>query len=239
MKKMIPCLLVLVIATACVSYKRQEVPFQPPTAINNMQTINGMELAAISYADEKKAGEAFGFNIIKAGLLPVQIVVDNKSTGSFQFNPGQTFLVDAQGNYWNLLDQATAYDRLEKSSEYAGIAKQAGKRSLLGAAGGAVVGAAIGILTGNNVGEAIGKGAALGAAGGAVFGGGEEMNSDDAEQAIKKDLMNRQLENKAITPNTLARGFLFFPAEAASAGQLRLQVIDVETKAAHNLFFNL
>ncbi|MFZ5564285.1 MAG: YMGG-like glycine zipper-containing protein [Thermodesulfobacteriota bacterium] len=239
MKKIVPCLLALVIVTACVPYKRQEVPFQPPAAFDNMQSINGMELAALSYADEKKAGEAFGFNIIKAGLLPVQVVVDNKSAGSFQFNPGQTFLVDAGGNYWNLLDQSTAYDRLDKSSEYARIAKQAGKRSLLGAAGGAVVGAAIGILTGNNVGEAIGKGAAIGAAGGTLFGAAEEMDSDDAEQAIRKDLMNRQLENKAIMPNTLARGFLFFPAEAASARQLRLQVVDVETKATHNLFFDL
>ena len=65
------------------------------------------------------------------------------------------------------------------------------------------------------------------------------MDSSDAEQAIRKDLMNRQMENKIITPGTLARGFLFFPAEAASAGQLRLQVIDVETKASQNLFFDL
>ncbi|ABW66745.1 YMGG-like glycine zipper-containing protein [Desulfosudis oleivorans] len=239
MKKLILCLLVLVMTTACVAYKQQEVPFQPPAAFSNMQTVNNMELAAMAYADEKKAGQAFGFNILKAGLLPVQIVVDNKSTAAFQFNPGQTFLVDANGNYWNLLDQATAYDRLEKSSEYARIAKQAGKRSVLGAAGGAVVGAAIGILTGNNVGEAIGKGAAIGAAGGTIFGAAEEMDSSDAEQAIRRDLMNRQMENKIITPGTLARGFLFFPAEAASAGQLRLQVIDVETKASQNLFFDL
>lgn len=239
MKKFLFSICILATVTACVSYKQQQVPFRPPASFSNMQTLNGLDLAAMVYADEEQAEQAFGFNIRKAGLLPLQIVADNKSAVSFQLNPDQTFLVDAEGNYWNLLKQSTAYERLEQSSEYARIAKQAGKRSLLGAAGGAVVGAAIGILTGDNVAAAMGKGAAVGAAGGTLFGASEELGSDDAERVIKRDLVDKQMENKVIFPGVLARGFLFFPAEAPSARQLRLQIVEMGTETAHTMIFDL
>jgi hypothetical protein len=209
---------------ACTPYKSQQVPFRPPSAFSGMQVVAGAQVAAQAYVDEKDARDAFGFNIRKAGLLPVQIVIDHQGTNSLTIVPGQTFLIDATGNYWNLLDGRTAYERLEKSSEFASIAKGAGKGSVLGAAGGAIVGAAIGILTGENIGETLGKGAAIGAAGGAVLGGTEAGGSGEVESQISRDLANKQLENRPLEPGMLSRGFLFFPGEATSATQLRLQV---------------
>ncbi len=232
------CLLVL-FTVSCSTYKSQEVSFKPPSAYPGMQMVDGAQVAAEAYADKSKAKEVFGFDIRGAGLLPVQIVIDNTGSHGLDIVPGQTFLIDSAGSYWNVLDNRTTYQRLEKSSDYGEIARGAGKGSLIGAAGGAIVGAAIGIVSGENVGTAVAKGAALGAAGGAVFGGAQSGTSGDAGRQISRDLANKQLENKTINAGTLGRGFLFFPAEATSAKELRVQFKEADTGVLHTAVFPL
>lgn len=224
---------------ACTPYESREVPFKPPTAFANMQTVAGAQVAAQAYADPAVAKKAFGFDIRAAGLMPVQVVIDNRGTQGLMIVPGQTFLIDAKGNYWNLLDSRTAYERVEKSSEFATIAKGAGKGSVLGAAGGAIVGAAIGILSGRNFAENLGKGAAAGAAGGALIGGANAGGNEEASRQISHDLATKELENRAISPGSLGRGFLFFPGEAPSASQLRLQLQEEGSGKRFTLFFRL
>jgi len=227
--------IIVMLLAACTSYKSQEVSFKPPSAFPGMQVADGAQVAAEAYADKAKAQEAFGFDIRGAGLLPVQVVIDNVGSSTLEVVPDQTFLIDALGNYWNLLDRRTAYERVEGSSEFANIAKGAGKGSVLGAAGGAVIGAAIGILAGENVGEALGKGAAAGAAGGAIIGGAHSGTSGEEGRQISRDLANKTLENRSISPGILGRGFLFFPGEAPSASQLRLQLRDIASGRLYNL----
>ncbi|PLX85080.1 MAG: hypothetical protein C0617_05150 [Desulfuromonas sp.] len=224
---------------SCTSYKSQEVSFRLPAAYPNMQAAAGAQIGAQPYADKAAAKEAFGFDIRSAGLLPVQVVMDNAGPHSLTVVPEQTFLIDNQGNLWNLLDSRTAYQRVEGSSEYARIAKGAGKGSLLGAAGGAVVGAAIGILTGENVGTSTAKGAAVGGAGGAVIGGSQEGSSEEAGRQISRDLANKSLVNQAVQPGSLGRGFLFFPGEAPTASALRLQLREVDTGRIHTVNLSL
>ncbi len=234
-------MLALVVGTlsACTSYKSQEVSFKPPTAYGNMQMVADAQVAAQSYADSVAAKQAFGFDIRSAGLLPVQVIIDNGWRSALDIVPEQTFLIDAEGNLWSLLDSRTAYQRVEKSSEYARIAKGSGKGSLLGGAGGAVIGAAIGILTGENVASATLKGAAVGAAGGAVVGGAQANTSGDASRQIGRDLATKQLVNQAVQPGSLANGFLFFPGEAPSAAQLRLQVRETQSGIVHKVMIPL
>jgi len=228
LKRTITSAAVLVIGVyllaACTSYRSQEVSFRSPASLPNMQVVAGAQVAAQVYADKTAAKEAFGFDIRAAGLLPVQVVIDNLGSASLSMVPEQTFLIDADGGMWNLLERRVAYERLEKSSEYARVAKKAGRSSVFGAAGGALVGAAIGVLSGHNVGDAALKGAALGGAGGAVIGGGQELGSDESARQISRDLANKELENKAVEAGMLAHGFLFFPGEAPSAAALRLQL---------------
>lgn len=228
MKKHLTWLLLIPFLFSCVSYKSQELSFKPPEAYKYSAVIAGANVAAKGYDDKKEAKNAFGFDIIKAGVLPIQVVFNNKSNNSLEIVPDQTFLIDNSGKYWPVLSKEKAYSRLEKSSEYNRIAKGAGKRSVLGAAGGAIVGSAVGILSGENVLSSAGKGAAVGAAGGAIFGGAEEIGSDKAEQKIRTDLAQKELENKKIKPQILATGFLFFPSEAPTAAKLRLQLKDTE-----------
>ena len=79
----------------------------------------------------------------------------------------QTFLEDADGNLWPILNREIAYERATKFSQTKQIFKEGAYGGFLGATAGAVIGAAVGIVTGENVGEAAGKGAAAGAAVGA------------------------------------------------------------------------
>ncbi|MDY0269813.1 hypothetical protein [Trichloromonas sp.] len=232
-------LLVMFALGGCASYKSQEVPFRPPAAYAGMQLVAGAQVAAEAYADSAVARENFGFDIRGAGILPVQVIIDNVGIHPLLIVPDQTFLIDSEGRYWNVLDNRTAYERLETSSEFGEIAKGVGKGSFIGAAGGALLGAAIGIVAGENVGTAAAKGAALGAAGGAVIGGTQSGTSGDAGRQISRDLANKHLENRSIAAGTLGRGFLFFPAEATSARELRVQFREVDTGQLHSLVLPL
>ncbi len=211
---------------ACARYQQKPLPFRLPGAYPNAVEAFGATIAAEAWDDPAKAKEAFGFDILKAGILPVQVIFDHQGTAPIEIVPSQSFLFDAQGQLWNILDQKMAYARIEKATDWGEVAPGAGKGALLGAAGGAIVGAAIGIVTGGNVGEAIGKGAAVGGAGGAVVGGAKGLEDSDVERSIRDDLRNRSLENKPIPPQSLSHGVLFFPSEAQGAKQLRIQVKD-------------
>jgi len=231
-------MILIFMVSGCVAYKSREASFRHPTAYANMQFVSGAQVAAESHADAKQAKDVFGFDIRAAGILPVQVIVDNSGRQELQIVPSQTFLIDGTGSMWNILGGTTAYERLEKSTEYARIVEGGGKGAVFGAAGGALLGAAIGVLTGENVGTALAKGAAIGGAGGATLGGIQGGASQEAGRQIARDLANKELQNQVIEPGSIAHGFLFFPGEAPSARSLRLQLEEIRTGVKHTLLFN-
>ena len=85
------------------------------------------------------------------------------------------------------------------------------------------------MVTGENVGSAIGKGAAVGGAAGATIGGAKAGSGGAARSAIVRDLQDKSLQNKPIAPGDLAHGIIFFPGEAQSARQLRLQLVEPDS----------
>ncbi|HEY5974867.1 MAG TPA: glycine zipper family protein [Geobacteraceae bacterium] len=220
-------LLPLMLLSACTGYKSQYVSFKPPEAYANRQLVDGIAIGGEAYADKSAADDAFGFDIRGAGLLPVQLVLNNQSGRSQSIVTNQTFLVDNAGRYWQVVPNSVAVDRLESSTQLAAFfGKGAGQGAVLGAAGGAILGAALGIVAGKSVGEAAGKGAALGAAGGAVIGGAKQGTSPERERRIIDDIRDKGLEGKEIPAEYLANGFLFFPGEANSAKEIRLQLLE-------------
>ena len=90
-----------------------------------------------------------------------------------------------------------------------------------------------GTFNGNNIAVALGKGAAVGGASGATLGGLKGAGSDNARRAIISDLRAKTLKNTPIGPKTLAHGFVFFPGEAPSVKNLRLQLIEKDTNQVH------
>jgi hypothetical protein len=228
-------LLVVILMTACARYERQVVPFKMPTAYPNATEVAGAQLAAKSYDDSKDAQAAFGFDIRGAGILPVQVIFDNKGAHSIEIIPEQTFLVDTENNLWSIIDASLAYDRISKKTELGKVLPEAGKSGLLAGAAGAIIGAAIGIVTGHNVGDAVMKGAAVGTAAGLVSGGAKGLADPDVQYQIREDLKNNSLERRAIKPHEIAHGFIFFPGESKKAKELRLQLRTLDTGQVYSL----
>ena len=209
---------------SCTTYKTQYVGFIHADDYPNRVNIDGLTIGAEAYADKAAAKEAFGFDVKKAGLLPVQVVMDNRSGDKVELVRDQTFLVDKNNRYWNLIANKAAVERVNKATQSGAILSGSGKGAGLGAATGAVLGAAFGVLTGSSVAEATGKGAAVGAAGGAVYGGAKGGTDTNRRRTIADDIRDKGLEGKIMPDQSLANGFLFFPAEAQTARELRLQI---------------
>ncbi len=218
------------------AYRAQPLPFKTPEAYNNAVMVERTAVGGTAFVDPAAAKEAFGFDVRGAGMLPVQLVFDNQGQDALNINPGQTFLEDDEGNLWPILTDAFAYERATKYAQTNKIFKEGAYNGFLGAAAGGLIGAAIGIVTGDNVAAAAGKGAALGGAAGATIGGASAYASGDARAEVVKDLRAKSLENKSIAPYSLSHGIIFFPGEAKSARQLRLQLQNAVTGQVHTVF---
>ncbi len=230
-------LLLALVLTGCgTTYKARPLAFKTPETYQNTVEAFDTQVGAQAFADPQAAKEAFGFDIRGAGMLPVQVVFDNRGSTPLTINPAQTFLEDNEGNLWPILTDRFAYERATKYAQTKQIFKEGAYGGFLGAAAGSILGAAIGIVTGEDVGSAIGKGAAVGAAGGAVIGGTRGGLGNDARSAITKDLREKSLENKAIQPGDLAHGVIFFPGEAKSARQMRLQLKQKDSDIAQTVY---
>ncbi len=229
----------LLLAGGCESYKRQVQPLKMPSAYPNAMEVAGVTIAAKSYHDRQEAKEAFGFDIVGAGLIPVQVIFDNKGKGAVEIVTAQTFLVDRENNLWPILESSMAYERIDKKTELGKVVPEGAKYGALAGIAGGIVGAAVGIVAGRNVGQAALQGAAVGAAAGAVLGGSRGLMDKDTQARIREDLQKRGLENKPIAPGDISYGFLFFPGESSKPDELRLRVREKANGGTHALIFKL
>jgi len=220
--------LFVTLLASCARYQQQVVPFKMPQAYPNATNIGDVVVASKSWDNPEEAGKAFGFDI-RPDILPIQVVFDNKGSHPLEIVADQTILVDVENHAWQVLDARLAYDRIAKKTELGEVAPNAAKYGALGAVAGGIIGAAIGIVGGQGVGDAAMKGAAAGAATGAVLGGTQGMTDSDVQRQIREDLRTRSLERRAVAPQELAHGFVFFPGEARKAQELRLRLRESDT----------
>lgn len=240
LRKQLIILCAWVVALAgCASYQSTVVPFKMPSAYPNATEVAGAVIAAYAYGEEKEAEQAFGFDIIGAGVLPVKVIFDNKGNHPLDIVATQTFLVDVDSNLWPVLEERMAYDRIQKKTELGRVAPEAGKLGGLAGIAGGVIGAAIGIVSGHNVADAAMKGAAVGAAAGITMGGSKGLADTEVQARIRSDLEKRSLENRSVRPGEIAHGFIFFPGEAKKPVELRIQVKEVDTGKVHSLIMKL
>ncbi len=217
----------LLMLFGCAGYKAKPVPYKSPASMPNALQVSGATVAAHAYADAKEAKAAFGFNIVGAGMIPIQVSFDN-GPHPLKIVAEQTYLEDNEGNIWPILEDRFAYERATKYAQTKQVFKEGAYHAFLGAAAGALVGAAVGVVTGH-FGGSVGKGAVIGAAGGGVLGGVKGLGDRDALNRLHDDFKSKSLQNKPIQPNGLAFGFIFFPGEAKSARMLRLQLEETDT----------
>lgn len=228
-------LFVLITIVGCARYERKVVPFKMPSAYSNATEVAGATIAAKAY-NQEEAKTAFGFDMVGSGVLPVQVIFDNRGRHPLKVVAGKTYLVDIQDNLWPILDQEIAYDRIARESEYGEVLPEGSKTGMLAGAAGAVIGAAIGIVTGTSIGEAAGKGAAVGAAAGLTMGGTKGLTGEKAPHQIGEDLHRRSLEDRPVPPDDISHGFIFFPGEAKEQiKELRLTIREVDTGVVHYL----
>ena len=213
---------------SCARYQRQVVPFKMPQAYANSTTVGDAVVASRSWDDRKEAEGAFGFDI-RPEILPVQVIFDNKGSHPIEIVSEQTFLIDVDNNAWPVMDAKMAYDRIARKTELGEVAPNAAKYGAMGAVTGGIIGAAIGIVGGQGVGDYAMKGAAAGAATGAVLGGTQGMSDADVQRQIREDLRTRSLERRAVAPQEIAYGFVFFPGEAKKPQELRLRLREADT----------
>lgn len=232
---------VIILTVGCASsYKARPLPIKHPSAYSNAVQVADATIGSKGFADKDEAQTAFGFDIRSAGMLPVQVVVDNQGQSGFSIVANQTFLQDNEGNLWPVLADRFAYERVTKYAQTKRIFKEGSYAGVMSGAAGAIIGAAIGIVTGENVASAAGKGAAVGAAAGATVGGLKGYASaDQARREVMGDFEDKNLQNKVLAPNSLSYGFIFFPGEAPSAQSLRLQLKEQGTERLFTLNLKL
>jgi len=230
---------VLILAAGCARYEYRPLPFRAPESYANHQQVAGAVIAAKAFADPKEAQAAFGFDMIGAGLLPVQVIVDNKGPDSLALVADKILLQDSQQQFWQMLKAQAAYQRLVDKSKTAGMTDKGLSTAALGGAAGAIVGFALGVVSGSNVAESTSRGAVAGAAIGAIKGGVEGRTDQGTRSQISQDLQERNLKDRPFPPGEITHGFLFFPAEAKDPRLLRLRLHDKNTGAEYNLEFRL
>lgn len=216
------CILLLPAFVSC-TYQDRVQPVSLPDNSPDSVNINGLKLSATAYTDREKAKKAFGFDIRKAGLLPVQLVFQNDGTDVIGLIGDQTFLIDTENQAWPVISSERTYERVKKHVEIGETMAGTAKPGLLLGAAGAVAGLAVGIVTGENIGEYAGKGAVIGGTAGALGGGAKGYQ--DARKKIKQGLRNQTLKNQEIMPGQIAYGMIFFPGydeEAQSTARLKL-----------------
>ena len=224
----------LVGMAACATYEAKPLPYRAPASMAHSVQVSGATVAAQVYHDPEQARQIFGFDVREAGILPVQVSFEN-GPHPLLIEPTQTFLEDAGGNLWPILEERFAYDRVGRYAQTNEIFKEGAYNAVLGAAAGAIIGAAIGIATGGRVPEAAGVGAAIGGATGAVTGGVKGATDPNPVYRVMEDFKAKSLQNKNIPPNGLSFGVIFFPGEAGAPAFLRLKLVQSETGVSFNL----
>jgi hypothetical protein len=229
------CLLSTLLWLGCSTYKSTVTPFKLPEAYANVQRVADTYIGARAWDQTEEARTAFGFDIIGAGLLPVQVSFDNRGTQTLIIVPTQTFLINQRQEIFPVLSDTQAYDRIAKGVQLKEGVKGLAQGALLGAATGALIGAAVGVASGGRAGEYAMRGATTGAIGGGILGGLGGAGDTQVPRTINEDLTHHDLKNLPIKPGELAYGLILFPREAGQPQTLRLQIQDQTTGQVYTL----
>lgn len=232
------CLLISLILSGCAASEPKAVPFKLPEAYQNVQRVAETYVAARAWNNEEEARQAFGFNIVRSGLLPVQVSFDNRGAQTLAIVPAQTFLITQKQEIFPVLSNHEAYERVNRGTKVQETVKGAAKGGLLGSATGALIGAAIGVAAGHSAGDFALRGLTTGAAAGGIFGGIGAAGNPQVPRTITEDLTRHDLKNTPIKPGELAYGLILFPAEAGPPQALRLQLQDQGTGQVYTLNLN-
>jgi hypothetical protein len=213
----------LALASCAPRYEYRAVPVRPVSGYPGQAHVAGANIGAVAFYSPQELTQLFGFDLKKAGVIPVQVMVQNNSEAPVTFLDGAR-MQDISGNAWEVLPSEVVFTRINNYTSGSLNGEKGVRRTLLWGLAGAAMGAAVGAATGTNVGEAVGKGAALGGAAGAASSVMGIGTTDDTSQDVMRDFSSRSLNHRTVAPGAEVSGFLYFPSEAAQPRGLTLNI---------------
>jgi hypothetical protein len=211
----------LVTASCAPRYEFKPIPVKSLDSFTNLTTFPEGRAGAQAIYDSKEVTRFFGFDLKKAGVIPVQVAVANTQAGA-PLVLSKATLQDAEGLLWEVLPSDVVIRRIDEHTSGGLSGEQGVRRSLLWGLAGGVLGAAVGVATGTSVAGAAGKGAAVGAAVGIASSIGQGGMDDQTGYDIQRDFSTRNIDHSSIAPGDTANGLLYFPAEASKPTKLHL-----------------
>jgi hypothetical protein len=191
---------------------------------HNRTSIPQGQIGAAAYSRPGQLKAVFGFDLMRAGVLPVQARVENYSTTA-SIVLLEAVVTGLDGQSWEALPSGVVYDRINRHTSGGLSGEQGVRRTLLWGLAGGILGAAVGAVSGTNVGAAAGKGAAVGGALGAASSiAGAASDDGGAYMDIQRDFSGRSLDHATIPPERTANGLFYFPAECGDPVRLSLTV---------------
>jgi hypothetical protein len=220
----VPCLLLAFLAVSCAPrYEYKPVPLRPMSGYPSQSSFQEGKIGVKLFYDDAEIKKIFGFNLKNAGVIPVQLLVENHlQEGSITIL--QATLTDSNNNVWEVLPADVVYQRLEEHTSGGSSLGHSARRTFLWSLAGGVLGAAVGVVSGTNVGTAAGKGAAVGAAIGVATSIGEQSLDNKKDDNLEKDFSERSFEHATIEPSQSAHGLLYFPSEAVNPVSFNLTI---------------
>jgi hypothetical protein len=212
------------LAAACAPrYEFKPIPVRPLEGYQNRAELPEGAVGALAFWDSSRLKSVFGFDLKKAGIIPVQLRIENRSADT-PLVVVEALVTGEDGQSWEVLPSNVVFERVDKYTGGGLSGEQGVRRTLLWGLAGGLVGAAVGAVTGVNVGEAAGKGAAIGGALGAATSimSPAMADSDETAMDIQRDFSGRSLDHATIPAGRTANGLLYFPAECGRPVHLAL-----------------
>jgi hypothetical protein len=216
-----PILCMVLAVTACAPrYEFKAIPMRPIDNYANSTRFQDGRAGAMAFFESRDVTKVFGFDLKRAGVIPVQVTLQNDAQDGGLTLASATIL-DSDSLLWTVLPSDVVYQRIDEHTSGGLSGEQGVRRSLLWGLAGGIIGAAVGVATGSSVAEGAGKGAAVGVALGTVSSIGQNSVSG-SEGDIVRDFSSRSLDHATVAAGESANGMLYFPAEASRPVSLNL-----------------
>lgn len=229
-------LLIAFILSGCAApLKTDTVSFNSPSAYQNKQEIDGLQIAVVPIDSLEKSKETFGTDLKAANILPVHLIVQNSGTKELEINHQQIFGITPDGKYTVAYSLNKAAEHVRKSSIGSTAVAGAVAGTLAGAAIGAGIGAGVG-YAGGDVSQGAATGAIIGGATGAAVGASEGL-SDSFTIKFKQELANLAFEDRVIFPGDIQQGFIYLKWDHYN--KIRMKVLNITDNKIQELMFDV
>lgn len=223
------------IASCAAPLRTNTAAFKIPASYQDYKEIDDLDIALVPIDTIDRSNEIFGTDMKAAGILPIQVIIQNKGNKEFEIKSNQIYGITSDQEY-------TAAYSLNKAAEHV-RSSSIGTTAVSGAVAGALVGAVVGAGIGAGIGYAGGNtnrgaqsGAMIGGATGAASGAGAGL-SDQFTVQFKKELASLAFGDRVIYPGDLIQGFVYIQWKHYS--KLRLELFNITDDKNYEMISNI